>query len=202
MRSAFATLLAVLTLAGCSAITAVTDASEPLDAFTLTPVRPAVFQSGGRHLVVPVAAASGALATDRILVKPNRLQAEYLPSARWIDPAPVLIQSLLVASLQTSEGFRLVGRDDAGLDPDFVLLVDLTDFQAEAPSEPGSAWLVRVGLSATIVREEDRSIVASRRFESTGPALSDETLAIVNGFDAAVSQVLHETVAWTVRQTR
>lgn len=202
MRSILFPFAASLLLAGCGAITAANDASEPLDAFTLTPVRPAVIQSGGRHLVVPVAEATGALATDRILVKPNRLQAEYLPAARWIDPAPVLIQSLLVASLQTSEGFRLVGREDAGLDPDFILLVDLTDFQAEAPSDAGSAWLVRIGLSATVVRAEDRRIIASRRFEATGPAQSDGTLAIVNGFDAAVSQVLRDTVAWAVRQTR
>lgn len=202
MKSALATLLAVLMLVGCGTITAVSNASRTLDAFTLTPVRPALSRSGARHLVVPVPDASGALATDRILVKPNRLQAEYLPSARWVDPAPVLIQSLLVASLQNGGGFRLVSRDDAGLDPDFLLHLDLTDFQAEAPSEAGSVWLVRVGLSATIVRDEDRTIIANRRFESTGPALSDDTLAIVNAFDAAVSRVLNEAVAWTVLETR
>ena len=64
---------------GCSALTAVSGAAESLDIYTLTPARPAPVRSNGRHVVVTPATASGALMTDRILVKPNRLQAEYLP---------------------------------------------------------------------------------------------------------------------------
>jgi len=196
-------LMAFLSLAGCGAISAVNVASAPLDAFTLSPVRPAAAaKSGGRHLIIPVADATGAVATERILVKPNRLQAVYLPTGRWVDPAPVLVQSLLVASLQASGGFRLVSRDAEGLTPDFVLLVDLTDFQAEAPANPGGAWLVRVAMTVSVVRDEDRSILASRRIEATAPAASDAVLDIVNGFDAAMTTALTDATAWVLRQTR
>ncbi len=202
MRHGLFAVCAALLLAGCGALTAVTDATEPLDAFTLSPVRPAAVKSGTRHLVVPAAAATGALATDRILIKPNPLQAEYLPAGRWVDPAPVLIQSLLIASLQTGAGFRLVSRDDAGLTPDFTLLLDLTDFQAEAPETPGGPWLVRAAMVTTVIRDDDRSILATRRFEATASAATGDTAVIVNGFDAAVAKLLKETTAWIVRQTR
>ena len=113
-------------LSGCGTLSAVSDATESLDAFTLSPAQQTAAVGGRLHIVVPPPTAGGAIATDRILVKPNRLQAAYLPGGRWVDPAPILIQSLVVASLQNSGGFRLVGRDDAGLSPDLTLLLDLT----------------------------------------------------------------------------
>lgn len=202
MRLVPVLLLCAMALGGCGALSAVSDATEPLDAYTLSAVRAAATGSGRGHLVVPVASATGAVGTDRILVKPNRLQAAYLPAGRWVDPAPVLIQSLLVASLQSGGGFRLVSRDDAGLTPDFTLLIDLTDFQAEAPAPAAGPWTVRVALTATVISEADRSIVASRRFEAVASSPTDETVAVVQGFDAAVAELLSALSAWTVRQTR
>jgi cholesterol transport system auxiliary component len=159
-------------------------------------------RSNGRHLVVTPAAASGALMTDRILIKPNRLQAEYLPSGRWADAAPVLVQSLLVASLQNSGAFKLVGRDDAGLIPDVTLLADLRDFQAEAPGAAGGVWTVRIGIAVTLIDETDRRVLAGRTFVQTATATSDQTLTLVNAFDAAMVQILGSVVRWTVAETR
>ena len=187
---------------GCSALTAVSGAAESLDIYTLTPARPVPVRSNGRHLVVTPAAASGALMTDRILIKPNRLQAEYLPSGRWADAAPVLVQSLLVASLQNSGAFKLVGRDDAGLIPDVTLLADLRDFQAEAPGAAGGVWTVRIGIAVTLIDETERRVLAGRTFVQTATATSDQTLTLVNAFDAAMVQILGSVVRWTVAETR
>lgn len=198
----FCLCLGLGALPGCSALTAVSGAAEPLDIYTLTPARPAPVTSNGKHLVVTPAAASGALMTDRILIKPNRLQAEYLPAGRWADAAPVLVQSLLVASLQTSGAFRLVGRDDAGLIPDFTVLADLREFQAEAPTAPGRSWTVRIGITVTLIDERDRRVLASRTLVQTATAPSDQTLTLVNAFDAAMVQILDSAVRWTVAETR
>jgi len=197
-----ALMLGLVTIAGCGALSNVTDAAEPVSAFTLSPVATEPVGASSGHLVVREATAAGALMTDRILIKPNRLQAAYLPEGRWTDAAPVLVQSLLVQSLQNGGGFRLVGRDDDGLLPDYSLLIDLRDFQAEAVTEGGTAWQVRVGMILTLVREEDRRIAGSRRFEAVVAAGSDATPAIVAAFDAALSQTLREAVAWTQSQGR
>ncbi len=189
-------------LSGCGTLSAVSDATESLDAFTLSPAQQTAAVGGRLHIVVPPPTAGGAIATDRILVKPNRLQAAYLPGGRWVDPAPILIQSLVVASLQNSGGFRLVGRDDAGLSPDLTLLLDLTQFQAEAPAIEGAPWTVRVALSATLVDEQDRSIAATRRFEATSDAPGDGTIVIVSAFETATRQVLGELTGWVVRSKR
>ncbi len=194
--------LMLLPLGGCSAVSAVSGAATPLDAYTLSPLPAAAdARQTGRHLVVEVATASGAIATDRILIKPNTLQAQYLPGGRWVDPAPVLIQSLLVASLQNQGGFRRVGRDGAGLLPDFTLLTDLREFQVE-PARGAVPQQVRVAAVLTLVRESDRSLAASRRVEATAPVSADTTLAQVAAFDAAMRQVLGDAVAWTLRTAR
>ncbi|MDT8855434.1 ABC-type transport auxiliary lipoprotein family protein [Paracoccaceae bacterium Fryx2] len=189
-------LACVAALSGCGALSAVSDASAPLDAYTLAPLPGSGAARGSRHLVIDVPEAGGALATDRILVKPNRLQAQYLPKGRWVDPAPVLLQSLLVASLQSAGGFRLVGRDTAGLVPDYLLLSDLHDFQAEATVPGGPPAMVRIGVTLTMVRDADRSVIATRRFEQTAQAADDESMALVQAFDAAMVRLLSVAVPW------
>ena len=52
-----ATLLSALMPVGCRVLSAVSDATEPLEAFTPPPVRPAFAGSATGHLVVPVVAS-------------------------------------------------------------------------------------------------------------------------------------------------
>lgn len=198
------TAVALASLGGCSAISAVSGATEQLDAYTLGPViaerRTA---ATGNHLIVEEPTAPGAIATDRILVKPNRIQAQYLAGARWIDTAPVLIQTLLLQSLESAGGFRLVGRQAMGLMPDYTLMTEIRDFQAEAPpSNDGRDLIVRVGLTLTLIRESDRSIVATKRVESVVAASSATAVPIVSAFDAAVSSALIEVISWVAASAR
>ncbi len=194
------TRLALILLALLASCGVIGKAAAPLDAYTLQPLPIAAGAASARHLVVELPTASGALATDRILIKPNPLQAQYLPKGRWVDPAPQLMQTLLVGSLQNASGFRLVGRDGAGLVPDYVLLVELTAFQAEIPLPDQAEPLIRIGLTLTLLREADRTLLATRRFEQTSLAANTQTQTVVAAFDAATQLVLGEAVAW-VRST-
>ncbi|WP_145110447.1 ABC-type transport auxiliary lipoprotein family protein [Cereibacter sediminicola] len=192
-------LVAALMLAGCGAVSSLSRASEQLDTYTLSPL-PGPGGGGARHVVVEPVTAGGALATDRILIKPSRVQAQYLPDARWSDPAPALVQTLLVGSLQNAGGFRLVAREAAGLVPDYTLMTELRDFQAEAP--PGATPVVRVAMVLTLIRESDRSVASSRRVEAVAPAASDTTGDVVVAFEAAVTQALGQAIGWARAQAR
>ena len=67
-------------------------------------------------------------------------------------------------------GFRLVDRTGGGLMPDYTLMTELQDFQAE-PAGPGpGAVMVRVGATMTLIRESDLEIIATRRFVATAMA--------------------------------
>ena len=197
-----AALLSLVLLSGCGALGAVSDASAPLDAYTLTPYAPGQIPSlGRRHLVVEMPTSGGALATDRILIKPVPFQAQYLPDGRWSEPTPALLQSLLVASFQNAGGFRLVGRTGAGLMPDYTLMTEIQSFQAEPAGPAAEPLIVRIGVMMTIIRESDRQIIAARPFVASANVASDDTAAVVAGFDSALQTVLREAVQWTNGQT-
>ncbi len=205
-RLAQAVCLLVLAagLPGCAAVSALSSASRPLDAYSVAPLAAAApgATRGSRHIVVPVPSASGAIATERILVTPSRLQAAYLPGAAWVDSAPVMMQTVLVQSLQASGAFRLVGRAPEGFLNDYTLLSELRAFQAEPGPEGGPPYLVRVALTLTLARESDGVLLASRDFSASAASDAVDPLAIVTAFNAATSQVLLEAVEWTIAAAR
>ncbi len=200
-RRTLGMLLALSLLSGCGALSAVSDASARMDAYTLSPVQVSGDPSpGSRHLVVELPTAAGALASDRILIKPVPFQAQYLPDGRWTEPAPALVQTLLVASFQNMGGFRLVGRTGAGLMPDYTLMTEVQAFHAEPAGSADAPLTVRVAATMTVIRETDRRIVASRSFTASAAVASDCTFAIVSGFDGALRSLLQATVLWTTAQ--
>lgn len=196
-------LILSLALSGCGAIGAVSDATTKMDAYTLSPVGlVAAPATGTRHLVVELPTTSGALMSDRILIKPIPYQAQYLPDARWSEPTPALLQTLLVASFQNTGGFRLVGRTGAGLMPDVTLMSELLSFQAEPVSAPDAAMTLRVSVNMTLIGETDRRIIATRRFSVETTVASDDTPAIIAGFDSATRSLLQDAVKWTLANAR
>jgi cholesterol transport system auxiliary component len=193
--------LALPLLSACGAVSSLSEASEELDAYTLSPARGSgTVAAGRRHLVVELPTSAGALGTDRILIKPIPFQAQYLPDGRWSEPAPALVQTLLVASFQNLGGFRLVGRTGAGLMPDYTLMTELQEFQAEPAGADTAGVAVKVSVMMTLIRESDRRIVASRRFAAIETAASDTTPVVVGAFDRALQTVLGEAVLWTRAQ--
>ncbi|SLN77105.1 ABC-type transport auxiliary lipoprotein family protein [Roseisalinus antarcticus] len=196
-RRKFLSLAVFAGLPGCGALSAVTTASDPLDTYTLSPLQAAPSRAGGNgHLVVELPTSGGELATDRILIKVSSRQAEYLPGARWSEPATAMVQTLLVNSLLNQGGLRLVSRVGAGLMPDFTLMTEILAFQAELFGTNLASAKVHVSVQLTLIREADRAIAGTQRFESTATVLSDTTASLVAGLDAAMQSVLGDAVAW------
>lgn len=194
-------LLLLTALSGCSALSALDEASKPLEVYELT--TPAVRLSGARRnveLVVEEPAASGALATERIMVRPAPLQAQYLPGVRWADTAPIMLQTLMVRSLTETGSFSSVGRRPVGTLADYTVLSELTDFQAETTGEEGQTT-VRIRMSFRLVRENDARVVATRTLTATDAATSTEVDAIAIAFDRATTRLLAEAVPWIIANT-
>jgi len=194
----FAMLAALLS--GCGAISALGDATTPLDAYDLrAPTEGPVAQGRPlqRDLIIEIPSASGALDTDRIMIRPNPLQAQYLPRARWSDTTPVMLQTLMLRSIENANALRYVGRRPLAGAGDFALISELTDFQAELDTQTDTA-VIRLRLVARIVRESDASIVAVRTFSSSAAAPSLETLDLVGSFNAAVEPLLRDLTGWVL----
>lgn len=196
-RRNFLSVSAVAGLSGCGAVSAVSRASDPLDTYTLSPLAAPTKRPGGsRHLVVEIPTSGGELSTDRVLIKISPLQAEYLPDARWSEPTPALVQTLLVNSLLNGGGFRLVSRVGAGLMPDYTLMTEIQAFQAELIGPDLASAQVHVALQMTLIREDGREIAGTRRFDITRPVASDSTIALIAGIDAAMQSVVADAVGW------
>jgi cholesterol transport system auxiliary component len=192
------TLLSVL--GGCSALGALSDVTTPLNVFDLrAPSGAPVIQ--GRQLaqdvVVETPTTSGVLNTDRIMIRPDALQAQYLPNVRWGDEVPVMMQTLMLRSLENTNGLRYVGRRPLAGSGDYAIVTELVDFQAELTAD-GLGAIVSIRMTSRLVRERDASIVASRTFNSQQAARSTDTAEIITAFDRASDALLIDFADWTI----
>jgi cholesterol transport system auxiliary component len=148
------------------------------------------------QLVVEEPSTARGIDTDRIAIAPSALEVKYLGGARWADRAPRMVQQLLIQSFENTKKIVSVGRQSIGLRSDFVLKVELREFQAEKTPEGGT--VVRVRLNLKLVRPALGQIIASQSFESVKPAASENVPDIVQAFDDAVGAVLKRSVTWTL----
>jgi cholesterol transport system auxiliary component len=191
--------LALSLLSGCGALSALSDATEPLDVYEVQPpagIEPAR-RSLARDVIVELPTTSGALETDRIMIRPTRLGAAYLPDARWAEPAPVMVQTVLVRTLDATGAFQYVGRRPLGASGDFAIVTELLSFEAEALPDRDEAR-VEIRLISRIVRESGVSVVSTRTFTATETALSLDDDAIVGAFDRAMAAVAGDFSAWVL----
>ena len=189
-------------LSGCAAITAVSDAAVPLDVYELRApggITPSGGRVSARDVIVEIPTTSGALATDRIMIRPNALQAQYLPDVRWSEPTPVMVQTLMLRSIEATGAVRYVGRKPLGVSGDFAVVTEVIDFQADVVPATETAN-VQITLLVRIVRERDASIIASRRFSATATAATTETSVVIDAFSTASDQVFDAFAGW-VRST-
>lgn len=199
LRPILTLLAATAFLSGCAAISALSGAATPLESYDLQAPAdgPVARSSLARQLVVEVPTAPGGLMTDRIMIRPRPLQAQYLTDGQWSSETPEMMQTLIVRTLEDSNGLRYVGRRPLGSFGDYVLISELTDLQAEA-APVGDGANIRVRLTARLVRESDASVLSTRTFNVSYPVASRDTIVLVEGFNAATQIMLKDLSGWVL----
>lgn len=196
--TAAALLILTMTLPGCGAL-GVLRGEPNRDVFELRPPldQPRSCRQGRvGQLVIEQPKTRGTLDTDRIMIRPNELQTQYLPDARWGDTVPVTLQTLLVRAFGNYDAFSHVGRVPLGAAGDFALLSEINDFNAEVA---GRGALVRLSVDARIVREMDATVVARGNFVATSEAATTKTSDLIPAFDAASQQLVTQMTDWGLR---
>ncbi|ATQ55504.1 ABC-type transport auxiliary lipoprotein family protein [Paracoccus yeei] len=197
-RTAAAILALTLALPGCGALSALSG-GPALDVFELRAPDETPKSCGrGRRaeLVIEEPKARGTLDTERIMIRPNALQTQYLPDAQWGDTVPVTLQNLLVRSFSPYDAFTHVGRAPLGTAGDFALISEIRDFNAEVA---GKGAIVRLSVDAQLVREMDASVAARGSFSATATAPSTRTADLIPAFDAAGRELLGQMTDWGLR---
>lgn len=194
-RSAVLAVSAGTLLGACALLSA---GEESPNLYTLTPKStfdPALPQVSWQ-LVVETPTAAAYLNTSRIALAMAPTSADYYAKSAWTDRAPLLVQTMIVESLENTRRIVGVGRDPLAVRPTYVLQTELREFQAEYFS--GKPPTVHVRIVARLVRQSDRQIVASRGFERCARAGADQVASVVEAFDEALGGVLKGLVSWTL----
>lgn len=194
-RMAIAAL--ALAPAGCSGLLG--GGGPPTSLYTLTSLHD--FPSNGPPLKLEILidkpSSSDALDTVRIALRRNQLSFDYYADAAWTDPAPRMVQGLLVDSLQRSGRVTAVSRDTLAIRGDFELRIELRHFEAEYT---GDAPLptVRIELGLILVRVEDRAVVGTRTVATSAQPAKNDVPSVVAAFDEALRAAMRDTLTWTL----
>jgi cholesterol transport system auxiliary component len=186
-------------LAGCTGM--LPGQGEPAQLYTLTPKSTFAPDLPGVawQLVVEQPVAAAGLNTSRVALQRTPVSLDYFARANWSDTAPAMLQTLLVESFENTGRIVAVSRESVRLRPDYLLQADLREFAAEYFPDAARPPLVRVRMTAKLVRVADRAIIASTSAERTERAGADDMGAIMLAFDEAAGGVMRRIVEWTLR---
>lgn len=184
---AFALLAtSVLGLSGCFGKLLESKVEEP-QVYVLSPLNPATASVAyGTQLAVSWPSAAPGLDTPRIAVLRDGNRLDYFYGARWGGSAPQVVQSFVVAFLQAQEGFKNVVAESARVDADYLLELELRDFQAEYGR--GAAPEVNVNLVGTLIEIKSRRSLALLRAEARVKAEENRLGSVVPAFQSALQQ--------------
>ena len=153
-----ATLAAAALCSGCLG-SALESKREAPEVYRLS--APVLSDSGGAlpaSLAVGRPRAPVSLDTARIAVAGPQTRFDYYAGVRWAEPAPLMLQQLLVQALASDGRFATVVAAPSRVPSEFLLDVELRQF--EATSDGSGAPVVRVRLQATLM--DSRSGTAAR----------------------------------------
>lgn len=200
----FVLTLVLAALGGCTGLDTLRQASKPNDLYLLTPK--STFSSSlpriQKQIVVEEPTATAAVNTDQIAIQPTLLQVQYLPRARWVDRAPLIVQALMVESYENSGKVAAVGRSTVGLRADYVIAPDLREFQGIVTQNADGTTTVQieVRINIKIIDEYSDKIIASDSFQENVVAASDQTPDLVEAFDTALGRTMRDAVEWSIRK--
>jgi cholesterol transport system auxiliary component len=198
MRHLAGPLLCVLLGACAAALDLATP--EPPRLYSLTPKSTFAedLPQVGARVTVEVPTATAGLNTARIALRPTPTTLDYYARASWIDVMPVMVQALLIESLDNAGGIDVLGREVVGVRADYALLTHVREFQAEyRGNDP--PW-IRVRLQSRLVRLPRRTSIRATSEEFQIQAADNSMEAIVAAFDEAFGKAIKRIVEWAVRE--
>jgi len=127
------------------------------------------------------------LDTERIAVLRESRRLDYYREAQWGAALPQVAQSLVVGSLRNQNQFRSVTTEQARISSNYLLDLEVRDFQSEYASD-SSAPTVRVTLIGALIRIKDRKLIGVFPATATQTASENSLSSVVAAFESAGQQ--------------
>ena len=187
----------VLALTGCTKLLGL---GPPPHLYRVTPKNtyPTNLPHPSGQLLVDVPLAPAGLDTGRIALSRSAVSIDYFADSEWIDRVPLMVQTALLDSFESSGAITAIDREAIGLRADLILKTDIRHFEAlyDSRDGPPQVW---VAIGATLVDPSSREVVAQDSFERREQAQGSDIVQIVRAFDEALGGVMKDIVLWTVR---
>ncbi len=195
MRRARVLLAATVLCAGCVGSALESKRVEP-QVFKLT-----ARETPNAGAALPQALAVGrprapvSLDTERVAVTGPASRFDYYSGIRWAEPAPLMLQQLLVQALADDGRFATVVAAPSRVPSEYLLEIELRQF--EAVSDGHAAPVVHVEMQVTLVDAQRGTRLGSFPATASVAAESDSRAAVMAAFDAATQQAIGSIVAST-----
>lgn len=182
------TMLLLLGLAGCGSMQ---ERSEVMHSYMLD----AAFVPAGTHAthVAPLLVASpheaAGFATARMGYVKTPHQLEYFARNKWVDTPGKMLTPLLVRALETEGGFATVIQGPSRVRGDVRLETEVVRLQQEFLTTPSR---VHFTLRAQLIDVKAGKVLATREFDTTEAAASEDPYGGVMAANRAVKRVLSD----------
>lgn len=144
--------------------------------------------------------AATSLDTERIAVVQPDSRFDHFAGVRWSEPAPQMLQALIVRALQSDGRYEVVVAAPSRVPADLLLDVELRRF--EAVYAPGAeSPTVRVEFQATLVDSRRAQRVSSIVASAEAGAESNRRGAVLEAFERATGESVRTLAAW-LRETQ
>ena len=186
------------TLGGCALADIANSPAPQLFTLTAAPVASDEGAPSPATILIDDFTASAALNSARIAYQPNPNELKYFADARWIDLAPLMVQNLMLETMENSHRFASVAARGAGIRGGYVLKGDIRQFAAEGSD---GKLKVRVDFFMRVVSNLNRTVVAAKDFTAVEPVEARGIAAIVAAYDKALARNLAAITDWTAAST-
>ena len=139
--------------------------------------------------------AAVSLDTERIAVVQADNRFDYFAGVRWSEPAPQMLQAVIVRVLQSDGRYEVVVAAPNRVPTDRLLDLELRRFEA-VYAAGGAAPTVRVEFQATMVDPRQVRRVSSIVASSEVAAADNRRDAVLDAYQRATAEAVHALAVW------
>lgn len=136
-----------------------------------------------------------------IAISPDGRTIAYAEGAKWEAPVPGLLQRAVIEGFDQSAYIRAISAN-TGADSDFLLSIDVREFEAVFINGPKTAPQSRVVMDIVLVKAGGRTLVGNKLIKANSTASAYRIERIVEAQEDALRDAINEIVAWAEDKAR
>lgn len=190
-------LVAASLLAGCTGLRP--PQIENGETYVLEPKPIANIAREKRDIVLEVSPprASPGFETAQMAYVQRAYELDYFAANRWADTPSRMLAPILVQALEQSGSFGAVVQAPSIIPPDIRLVSELVRLQQNFELHPSR---IEITLRVQLIDVRTRRLLATRVFETTENAPSDDPYGGVIAANVALQRILEQFVAFSISE--